>query len=314
MNINDRTRNITSWVGCGFIGFLFISAALAKWDYSFQLEKDVMRFFGSAEGFPQTIHQFIPRFLIALELTLGIALFQPHWRKRLLLPLTMLILVGFTGYLLTLNPNQENCGCFGAWMKMGPRASIAKNLVMLAICALSWHWSKSDPRGKLSIYILTALLAAACVVVFVALPMRTPPPPDQPQFADLDNFENAGGRELNQGVVLLAFLNATCEHCEAFAEYLADCEYPLFLAINDEGEGLQRVEDFRMMTDIDQFPWMLTNDDLFYPHIAKAPPRIYIVVDGKAVKHWEGKIDMELVKKTYIEIARKYEGRSQDMQ
>ena len=65
---------------------------------------------------------YIGRFLIGIELFLGIALLQTNYLKQFVLPSTLLTLTGFTILLLFshFDGNANNCGCFGEVIKMSP--------------------------------------------------------------------------------------------------------------------------------------------------------------------------------------------------
>jgi len=274
------------------IGLIFVGAALVKFDYILPLEKDVMRFFKVEGDYPGVVIQLFPRLLIAAELALGLALLQPYWRKRLVLPACTLLLLAFAGYLLTLDPAKENCGCFGAWLKMGPRASLLKTVAMLAVCGLCWRLSAPDPKGK---WLLPAgAFLASGILVFALLPLRLDPPPSlEERFAKLGEFQEANGRTLDQGTVVLCFFSATCEHCQAAARELAPLppeEATVFMALNGEKE---EIEAFRALNSVFHFPWKQIDNETFFNNIGQEPPRIFLLKGGQAIHHWDLEISLQ---------------------
>ena len=83
---------------------------------------------------------YFSRALIALELAIGILIIQPHFLKKIVIPVTIGLLVVFCAH-LTLEMVKHgamngNCGCFGEWIPMTPLQSIIKNGVLIALILL----------------------------------------------------------------------------------------------------------------------------------------------------------------------------------
>jgi hypothetical protein len=289
--MSEKAKRLVTWGGCILLGLTFVGAALVKFDYILPLEKDVMSFFKVQGDYPGVVIQFLPRLLIASELALGLTLCQPYWRRRLVLPACILMLLFFSGYLLSLNPAKENCGCFGAWLKMGPRASLLKNLVLLALSGVCLGLSPRDPQGKLVVPSATVL--GSCLLVFILIPLRLEPPPAlEERFAKLGEFQGAEGRSFGQGTALLCFFSATCEHCQAAAKALSTWpagEAAVFMAM--EGQE-QEIEAFRALTGTFHFPWKAVDIETFYSNIGQAPPRIYLLKDGQVIYRWDLEIKL----------------------
>ena len=75
-------------------------------------------------GFTETTAAYFSRTLIGCELALGILLLQPHYFKRLVLPMSFLILFIFSSHLsyeIITTGNKGNCGCFEGEQKNSTR-------------------------------------------------------------------------------------------------------------------------------------------------------------------------------------------------
>ncbi|MFO0494606.1 MAG: MauE/DoxX family redox-associated membrane protein, partial [Flavobacteriia bacterium] len=89
-------------------------------------------------GFNEVSAAYFSRTLIGCELALGIGLLQPHYFKRLVLPLSFLMLLLFSSqltYEIIVNGNKGNCGCFGSLLPMTPVQALIKNIVAMGIIA-----------------------------------------------------------------------------------------------------------------------------------------------------------------------------------
>ena len=116
------------WLLQMFLGVVFILSAISKLIAPGLFEITILDqgIFESRE-----IAAYLGRLLIAMELFIGIAFFQPYYLKRIVLPISLLTLVGFTG-LLSYSyfiGDTNNCGCFGEMIKMSPLEAIVKKAI-----------------------------------------------------------------------------------------------------------------------------------------------------------------------------------------
>ena len=82
---------------------------------------------------------WIARLLICFEFFLGTALLLPFYRKKFIIPITIITLLGFTIFLVLSyfgTTQSENCGCFGDVVQMSAGQSIFKNIVLLLLMLL----------------------------------------------------------------------------------------------------------------------------------------------------------------------------------
>ncbi len=290
---DSRTERYHPWAVAAsvVVGAIFLVAAVAKFDYLRPLEKDIMAFFRiQAQDSPLGI-QLLARLLLAAEIALGVGLILPYGRRWLFLPATMLMLAGFGVYLLTLDPAQENCGCFGLWLKMGPRAALLKNLLLLPVCAGAYRFHRRQPLVLRQLWQPLLVIAVSVAAVLVLRPPLKAAPPAALPFAAFPAFPDAP-KPLNQGVSVLAFFSATCEHCKASSKALLELRsltavYAVFF------EEESAVTAFQAETDTFGVPSIRLDPAQFFEHIGEAPPRVYILNDGKVVRFWDAETPVD---------------------
>ncbi len=107
------------------ISFLFIISAIAKMYPSpyFAISTfEVKQLYPL--GFSEIIAPWFSRILIGIELALGILILQNNFLRKLIIPITILLLAVFVGHLSYVTflsgGNTGNCGCFGELIPMTP--------------------------------------------------------------------------------------------------------------------------------------------------------------------------------------------------
>ena len=262
---------------------------------------------------------------VLAETAIGVALLV-GWRLRgWTLRTVFLLLLGFTGLILYAWAFEglEDCGCFGSYVKMGPGASVLKNLVMMALVAGAWiGYRKTKAAGARQastpkrIGLVRAVSAAACCALVLAAltygysrqesggtsgPITAQPYSENQLFAQFQ-FE-ADGKEwdLGSGDYFVVLLSDSCEHCAETMEKLN--ELPLFLPtmppivalMLGEEEILDQLRD-RVKP---QYPTVLIEPLTFFQLLddATAPPRFVYLQDGKEMHHWNDELpeDTELM-------------------
>ena len=125
-------------------------------------------------GFSETVAAYFSRTLIGCELALGILLLQPHFFKRLVLPMSFLILFIFSAHLtyeILATGNSGNCGCFGALLPMTPLQAVIKNIIAMGIIAYLYKVvNKEDDRMNFAL--LTSVTFASILAIFMIGPLR----------------------------------------------------------------------------------------------------------------------------------------------
>lgn len=99
-------------------------------------------------GFSEFWAGYFSRTLIGCELALGLLLLQPHYFKRLVLPMSFLILMIFSVHLtyeIIATGNKGNCGCFGALLPMTPLQALIKNVLAMGLLGFLYkRYAKED--------------------------------------------------------------------------------------------------------------------------------------------------------------------------
>lgn len=117
-------------------------------------------------GFSDGLAPYFSRFLIAAEFAIGIAILQPHFLKRFVIPVAVLLLLIFCGQLsydiVTKGADAGNCGCFGTLIPMTPLEALIKNIIAIGLLVYLYRLlSKDSPKqrfGNLMIIFLSFAL------------------------------------------------------------------------------------------------------------------------------------------------------------
>ena len=121
-------------------------------------------------GFSELSAAYFSRTLIGCELALGIGLLQPHFFKRLVLPLSFLMLFLFSSqltYELITSGNKGNCGCFGSLLPMTPLQALIKNIIAMGMIGFLFRITNKEADKKDPFFISTLILASVLLVYLV---------------------------------------------------------------------------------------------------------------------------------------------------
>ena len=117
-------------------------------------------------GLPESIVPYFSRFIIGAEIFLAITILFNNYLKRLIVPLSFIMVAIFSIHLSTqIFGDSENCGCFGDLIPMTPLEALIKNLITLVILFFIYKKSK-DVRGEIKNLILFFLILSFFVTVF----------------------------------------------------------------------------------------------------------------------------------------------------
>lgn len=232
------------------------------------------------------IAAYIGRLLIAMELFLGMALFQSNYLKRIVIPASLLTLTGFTILLLFSHfaGDSNNCGCFGEVLKMSPLEAIIKNIALIVIGIFVLQSKEKDAN---KIYIPIVIFIISIGFVFVVTPIKSY---EDLVFSKYIDFENEGRVDLTDGDKLVAIFFIDCEHCMATANEIVALEnetskfqnfYILF-----SGEESDTIQHFLNKANIEH-PYLRISIEDFFDLIGNAPPRIYWLQNGEVRDFWD---------------------------
>lgn len=159
----------------GLMAFMFLLSAVAKLYPSpnlalptFEVKQLIPM------GFSETSAAYFSRILIGCELALGILLLQKHYFKRLVIPMSFLMLLIFSihlAYEISSTGNSGNCGCFGSLLPMTPVQALIKNIIGMALLVVLYRKvSKENDRFNFSF--VAAITFASILAVFLVGPMQ----------------------------------------------------------------------------------------------------------------------------------------------
>ena len=166
-------------------------------------------------GLPESIVPYFSRFIIGAEIFLAITILFNNYLKRLIVPLSFIMVAIFSIHLSTqIFGDSENCGCFGDLIPMTPLEALIKNLITLVILVFIYKKSK-DVRGEIKNLILFFLIISTFMFSF--LPISSTSKSSGNSFityVENEVFVNLDDRKI------LCFFDAGCEHCQHAARSL----------------------------------------------------------------------------------------------
>ena len=200
-----------------FISSLFILSAFAKL-YPIPMY-GITKVFEEGQlipmGFSENIAPYFSRLIIGAELFLAITILFNNYLKKLILPLSILMISIFSIHLISqLFGTSENCGCFGDLIPMTPLQALIKNILTLIILSVLYMKSE-DIRGKFSNLIILFLIIST--IMFAFLPISSQSKSVGSSF--ITYVENEEFVNLEEGKIL-CFFDAGCEHCQHAARSL----------------------------------------------------------------------------------------------
>ncbi|MNU71645.1 hypothetical protein D3C71_610790 [compost metagenome] len=125
-------------------------------------------------GFNETSAAYFSRILIGCELALGVLLLQKNYFKRLVIPVSFLMLLVFSIHLtyeIFATGNSGNCGCFGSLLPMTPVQALIKNIIGMGLLGLLYAKS-NKANDRLNFSFLSAITFASILAVFLVGPMQ----------------------------------------------------------------------------------------------------------------------------------------------
>lgn len=159
----------------GLMAFMFLLSAVAKLYPSpnlalptFEVKQLIPM------GFSETSAAYFSRILIGCELALGILLLQKNYFKRLVIPMSFLMLLVFSihlSYEIASTGNSGNCGCFGSLLPMTPAQALIKNIIGMGLLVILYQ-KTSKQNDRLNFSFVAAITFASILAVFLVGPMQ----------------------------------------------------------------------------------------------------------------------------------------------
>lgn len=173
-------------------------------------------------GISETIAPYLSRFIIAIEFFLAITILQNNYLKKIILPLSIIMLVVFSlhlSYSISLGES-KNCGCFGELIPMSPLAALIKNVLSIAALVFLYRnlpaqsLSNKNSFSRLSIQFLSVLL-----LIFSLLPVQITG--NNKIISEFSQYV-ISDIDINEGKKILCFFDADCSHCLDAGKSLTD--------------------------------------------------------------------------------------------
>ena len=272
------------------LGILFVlAAALKAWDL---------------EAFAFQIRYYHILGSVVWETLLGVAMLVGLRFRGWTFIAVGATLVGFTALVLYswYFYDLEDCGCFGSLVPLGPGATSVKNVGMFALAVLAWFGLRAgrapieSAPWKYPLWKSAAVLVSSVLVLLAGL-FHTPfehvssnsSGQDGPSLVFHAEYDGQAV-DTSQGDYFIAFLSDTCDECRAETPVLNEMlelpEMPAILAFMLV-ENEDSLEQFRELA---QFPTIRMDTLQWVQYIHLAPPRFYLVRDGKELAHWDEQI------------------------
>jgi hypothetical protein len=298
-----------------FLALLFLFSAMTKAVDPTSFAVQVFAYHVITDGNMVLIVSFVT---IVVELMISLAMITEVRLKGMVHAGIILMLLIFTGLIIYswVFYDLEDCGCLGTYVKMSPLASIIKNIIIIAITVFAFVRFRKNGDGsilnELSRFgrsIPKIVVAVLCFTIVLTTSVysyvnkkdairkggnrvetnRTKEEVKEAPFAQFVFELNGNQVDLGQGQYFVSFFSDTCEHCmetvpevnelmlnlEGTLEFVALC-----LGTKD---GL---EEFDRITSPD-FPTFWIEDIIFLNFMSDAPPRFYVISDGRPVHYWD---------------------------
>ena len=265
-----------------FVGLAFVFSAISKlisidsfeiYIYSFGLLKLNVTF-------------FFARFIISLELFLGILLLVGKYCKKVVI-VSVAMLSVFSAFILflVLTRNNESCHCFGE-IKMSHTASILKNIFFITLLLFAYQSKGSNFKHD-------KLIVLAALICSIFLPLTFAPPDSlfYSSYAKNVTYNELMfqeylkvNSEYSKGKVMLCFFSTGCRFCKLAARKVSTIakkangnQLVNFLFTGSEGS----ITTFFQETNSHIFPYCFIQPNRFLKITNGEMPLILLLENGK---------------------------------
>lgn len=168
-------KNKIIWLPRILLGLLFILSAVSK-----LLPIEAFDLTLVNQGITNwTIAPYLSRFIISIELFLGISFFVNSLVKKISIPFSFLLLIVFCihlTYLIAVGSGGKNCGCFGELIPMSSVEALIKNIVLIFLIIWLNKKFKLDEKPNYSLsFGLFSLVFAGLFLIFQVKPYNITP-------------------------------------------------------------------------------------------------------------------------------------------
>tara|TARA_B100001248_G_scaffold243994_1_gene212676 strand:+ start:6754 stop:7734 length:981 start_codon:yes stop_codon:yes gene_type:complete len=180
-------------------------------------------------GFNEILAQYFSRSIIAFEFFIAISVLLNNYLKRIIYPISILLLVAFTTHLtyLVFQGNDGNCGCFGELIPMTPLEAIIKNIITILI--LYFLYQKTPKNLSSNFRSLIILMLSCLLFMFIYVPLRSNQKVQENTKMSLNQVTSTYSKYISQtdidsGEKILCFFAPGCDHCQLAASQIKELQ------------------------------------------------------------------------------------------
>ena len=180
-------------------------------------------------GFNEILAQYFSRSIIAFEFFIAISVLINNYLKRIIYPISILLLVAFTTHLtyLVFQANDGNCGCFGELIPMTPLEAIIKNIITILI--LYFLYQKTPKNFSSNFRSLIILMLSCLLFMFIYVPLRSNQKIQENTKMSLNQVTSPYSKYISQtdidsGEKILCFFAPGCDHCQLAAKQIKELQ------------------------------------------------------------------------------------------
>ena len=205
----------------------------------------------------------------------------------------------------------SECGCFGRYIRILPFWSLVKSGVLMALVVAAWRFGRERGRRRLGPsatlmrgYVGGILLLGGSIVLWAAWEAATAGggvlgehgagESGARRLSDYSVRWQGSRLTLSEGEYLVAMLSDSCEECEKIVStlnrYASNPSFPqvVGLVLGTE-ESLARFREQYQPA----FATRILPPLEFFQFIGDAPPRFYLMRDGRVLAKWDGGVPPE---------------------
>ena len=236
---------------------------------------------------------FIARFIIGLEIFIGTLLIFSLNFKINVFKISILVLLFFCIYLITViifTGNKGNCGCFGSYIEMTPIQALIKNAVMIFALIFLNKFHQGWLLNKKLNNVILVIISASFILPFILNTVEL-----DYSKAYLNKSENNFKLELDslykyatlnkpplslsQNKQIIVFLSLTCKHCRVAANKVRiiherNPKIPFYFVLNGDNKDLK---PFYENTNTQDIPHCILLGKSFVYLAGTSMPMIYLV-------------------------------------
>lgn len=151
------------------ISLLFLLSGILKLLPVWQFEKQLFDL--GLGDFCQA--SYLSRFIISVEIAIGILILQKHYLKKIIIPFTICLLILFNIHLsmqmYQFGPMNGNCGCFGQIIPMTPLEAFIKNIITILLLIYLYLKANEAENNRISILLITFLSVITLILLLFPL-------------------------------------------------------------------------------------------------------------------------------------------------